>query len=66
MNRGRDRRQIKLDSQDHYKELEESHDAKAREISYTTSLSELFSGGLLAEDGSRRNEGSRCRWTRTF
>lgn len=29
MNRGRDRRQVKLDSQQHYKELEESHDAKA-------------------------------------
>ena len=29
MNRGRDRRQVKLDSQDHYKELEESHNAKA-------------------------------------
>ena len=29
-------------------------------------LSELFGGGLLAEDGSRHNEGSRCRWTRTF
>lgn len=25
----------------------------------TDSLSELFSGGLLAEDGSRHNEGSR-------
>ncbi len=31
MNRGRDRRQVKLDSQDYYKELEESHDAKASE-----------------------------------
>ena len=31
MNRGRDRRQVKLDSQQHYKELEESHDAKASE-----------------------------------
>lgn len=29
MNRGRDRRQVKLDSQDHYKELEESHNTKA-------------------------------------
>ncbi len=25
MNRGRDRRQVKLDDQQHYKELEESH-----------------------------------------
>lgn len=31
MNRGRDRRQVKLDSQQQYKELEESHDAKASE-----------------------------------
>ena len=31
MNRGRDRRQVRLDSQQHYKELEESHDAKASE-----------------------------------
>ena len=31
MNRGRDRRRVKLDSQDHYKELEESHNAKASE-----------------------------------
>lgn len=35
MNRGRDRRQVKLDSQDHYKELEESHDAKASERFHT-------------------------------
>lgn len=31
MNRGSDRRQVKLDDQQHYKELEESHDAKASE-----------------------------------
>ena len=35
MNRGRDRRQVKLDDQQHYKELEESHDAKASERFYT-------------------------------
>ena len=35
MNRGRDRRQVKLDSQQHYKELEESHDAKASEKFHT-------------------------------
>lgn len=35
MNRGRDRRQVKLDSQQHYKELEESHDAKASERFHT-------------------------------
>lgn len=29
MNRGRDRRQVRLDSQKHYKGLEENHDAKA-------------------------------------
>ena len=31
MNRGRDRRQVKLDSQKHYKGLEENHDARASE-----------------------------------
>lgn len=31
MNRGRDRRRVKLDSQKHYKGLEENHDAKASE-----------------------------------
>lgn len=31
MNRGRDRRQVKLDSQKHYKWLEENHDARASE-----------------------------------
>ena len=35
MNRGRDRRQVKLDSQDHYKELDESHNAKASERFHT-------------------------------
>lgn len=35
MNRGRDRRQVKLDDQQHYKELEESYDAKASERSHT-------------------------------
>ena len=35
MNRGRDRRQVKLDDQQHYKELEESHDAKASEKFHT-------------------------------
>lgn len=35
MNRGRDRRQVRLDSQQHYKELEESHDAKASERFHT-------------------------------
>lgn len=35
MNRGRDRRQVKLDSQDYYKELEESHNAKASEKFHT-------------------------------
>ena len=35
MNRGRDRRQVKLDDQQHYKELEESHDAQASERSHT-------------------------------
>lgn len=31
MNRGRDRRQVKLDSQQHYKELESDIDEKASE-----------------------------------
>lgn len=35
MSRGRDRRQVKLDDQQHYKELEESHDAKASERFHT-------------------------------
>lgn len=35
MNRGRDRRQVRLDSQKHYKGLEESHDAKASERFHT-------------------------------
>lgn len=35
MNRGRDRRQVKLDDQQHYKELEESHDAKASKKFHT-------------------------------
>lgn len=35
MNRGRDRRQVKLDDQQHYKELEESHDAKASDRFHT-------------------------------
>lgn len=35
MNRGRDRRQVKLDSQKHYKGLEESHNAKASERFHT-------------------------------
>ena len=35
MNRGRDRRQVKLDDQQHYKELEESYDAKASERFHT-------------------------------
>lgn len=35
MNRGRDRRQVKLDDQQHYKESEESHDAKASEKFHT-------------------------------
>lgn len=35
MKRRRGRRRVKLDSQDHYKELEESHDAKASERFHT-------------------------------
>ena len=35
MNRGRDRRQVKLDSQKHYKGLEENHDAKASKKFHT-------------------------------
>ena len=35
MNRGRDRRQVKQDSQKQYKGLEENHDAKASERFHT-------------------------------
>ena len=35
MSRGREGRRVKLDSQQHYKELEESHDAKASERFHT-------------------------------
>lgn len=35
MNRRRDRRQVRLDSQKHYKGLEENHDAKASEKFHT-------------------------------
>ncbi len=43
MNRGRDRRQVKLDSQQHYKELEESHDAKASERFHTPTAYQSYS-----------------------
>ena len=43
MNRGRDRRQIKLDSQKHYKGLEESHDAKASERFHTPPAYQSYS-----------------------
>ena len=43
MNRGRDRRRVKLDSQQHYKELEESHDAKASERFHTPPAYQSYS-----------------------
>ena len=43
MNRGRDRRQVKLDSQQHYKELEERHDAKASERFHTPPAYQSYS-----------------------
>lgn len=43
MNRGRDKRQVKLDSQQHYKELEESHDAKASERFHTPPAYQSYS-----------------------
>ncbi len=43
MNRGRDRRQVKLDSQKHYKGLEESHDAKASERFHTPPAYQSYS-----------------------
>ena len=43
MNRGRDRRQVKLDDQQHYKELEESHDAKASERLHTPPAYQSYS-----------------------
>ena len=43
MNRGRDRRQVKLDDQQHYKEFEESHDAKASERFHTPPAYQSYS-----------------------
>ncbi|MGN8862928.1 hypothetical protein ACTNCE_13570 [Dorea longicatena] len=43
MNRGRDRRQVRLDSQNHYKGLEESHDAKASERFHTPAAYQSYS-----------------------
>lgn len=43
MNRERDRRQVKLDDQQHYKELEESHDAKASERFHTPPAYQSYS-----------------------
>lgn len=43
MNRGRDRRQVRLDSQKHYKGLEESHDAKASERFHTPAAYQSYS-----------------------
>ena len=43
MNRGRERRQVKLDDQQHYKELEESHDAKASERFHTPPAYQSYS-----------------------
>lgn len=43
MNRGRDRKQVKMDSHDHYKELEESHDAKASERFHTPAAYQSYS-----------------------
>lgn len=59
MNRGRDRRQVKLDDQQHYKELEESHDAKASERFHTPAYQSYSVEDLLAEDGSRHKRGDR-------
>ena len=43
MNRGRDGRQVKLDSQQHYKESEGSHDAKASERFHTPPAYQSYS-----------------------
>lgn len=43
MNRGRDRRQVRLDSQKHYKRLEENHDAKASERFHTPPAYQSYS-----------------------
>ena len=43
MNRGRDRRQVRLDSQQHYKELEESHNVKASERFHTPPAYQSYS-----------------------
>ena len=43
MNRGRDRRQVRLDSLKHYKGLEENHDAKASERFHTPPAYQSYS-----------------------
>lgn len=43
MNRGRDRRQVRLDSQKHYKGLEENHDAKESERFHTPPVYQSYS-----------------------
>ena len=43
MNRGRDRRQVRLDSQKHYKGLEENHDAKASDRFHTPPAYQSYS-----------------------
>lgn len=52
MNRGRDRRQVKLDSQDHYKELEESHNAKASKKFRTPAYQSYSVMGYLKKTGA--------------
>ena len=48
MERGRNRRQVKLDDQQHYKEMEESHDKKASEKFRTPAYSVV---GYLKKTG---------------
>ena len=43
MSRGSDRRQVRLDSQKHYKWLEENHDAKASERFHTPPAYQSYS-----------------------
>ena len=66
MNRGSTKKQ-RLEGQQHYDELESDIDKKASERFHTPPAYQSYSvEDYLKKNGSRHNEGSRCRWTRTF
>ena len=70
MNRGRDRKQQRLDSQSHYEEMEAGCDKKASEEFHRKPYQRYEVEDFLIEGQEhfwdRCNEGSRCRWTGTF